>query len=445
MRVGDKYTWISYPSDKAEKSFNYLTEPVADSPDLMPAELIKSENKQFWVTLKVPQKAQAGTYQGKISLVADGKPAGDMELIVKVLPFTLPMPKTYYNINNDYLVTIYGTGIYELGYRMELDQKVIDKLQMDIFKNALKHNIFNCRSDLTLAYKKDRKEAIDQLKHEVAMIKKAGFVMKPFLSRGWSYPAEGEKSKDDPEYKERIDDLADTLKKTVGHSDIYVTSWDEATEERVKIMRDYSEYTASKGLKMWVTTHQGRHFDLAGYLIDYANHGGWPKRENADRWHSIGSKIASYAGPHTGPENPDVFRRWEGMAPYKAKYDGSFNYKLFSALHPSLYKKWKQNVWNDFTGGTFRGFNLVYPTSQGPIDTIAWEGFREGIDDVRYATELKTLAAKAIAGTDHKAAQTAKKALIWLELKNAETADLNEVRLEMIEYILKLRQALGMK
>ena len=69
-------------------------------------------------------------------------------------------------------------------------------------------------------------------------------------------------------------------------------------------MRELAEYSASKGLKLWVTTARGKHFNLAGHIIDYANHGGWPTREQAATWHAIGSKVASYAGPHTGPENP---------------------------------------------------------------------------------------------------------------------------------------------
>ena len=132
----------------------------------------------------------------------------------------------------------------------------------------------------------------------------------------------------------------------------------------------------------------------------------------------------------------------EGLARYKAYYDGSFNYIYFSGLHPTLYEKYKQNVWNDLMGGAFRRMNLVYPTAGGMIDTIAWEGFREGIDDVRYATKLKQEAAKAIAGGEVDAVYTAKKALMWLELLDEKTADLNAARMEMIEYILKIQTAM---
>lgn len=195
-------------------------------------------------------------------------------------------------------------------------------------------------------------------------------------------------------------------------------------------------------MKVWMTTAKGRHFNLAGYAIDYANHGGWPDRTRAATWHAVGAKIASYAGPHTGPENPDVFRRWEGLARYKENYDGSFNYKYFSQLHPTLYERQKANVWNDFLGTEFRGFNMVYPVATGVIDTLAWEGFREGIDDVRYATLLKMEAQQAMESKNAHARAEAKKALMWLELLDAKKADLNSARQEMIEYILKIKKAM---
>ena len=47
----------------------------------------------------------------------------------------------------------------------------------------------------------ERDQAIAALRHEVQMMKQAGFVMKPHLSRGWAYPA-GENDLD--EYKARI-------------------------------------------------------------------------------------------------------------------------------------------------------------------------------------------------------------------------------------------------
>jgi hypothetical protein len=441
LRVNDKYEWVSYPSGNAKEAFNYLTTPVADSKTLQPVQLNKGRNKQFWITVLVPESARAGIYRGKIQLLADGKNVGAMNLAVKVLPYKLPMPKTYYNLENPFLVTIYGSGIYDMCDRLDIPLETANVLQMKIYKNLLAHNVFNCRSDVNLAHKKDRAKQIAALENELRQMTQAGFMMKPLLSTGWSYPA-GENSPDDPNYRKRIDDLAETLKKGVGHSDIYVTSWDEAGADRIRIMKEYSQYTLSKGLKLWVTVSR-KHFDMASDIVGYANHGGWPDKSQADLWHSVGAKVASYAGPHTGPENPDVFRRWEGMARYKEHYDGSFNYKLYSALHSSLWQKHKANVWNDFMGGAFRGFNMAYPTTEGLIDTLAWEGFREGIDDIRYATKLKQAAAKAEDGTNQNAREAARNALTWLEALDAKRADLNAVRMEMIERIEKIAKAMG--
>ncbi len=442
LRVGNEYRWISYPAEKAEKFFNYLTEPVADSKTLQPVQLVKGENKQIWVTVKVPENTPAGIYRGPIQLLADGRPAGAVNLEVRVLPFALPAPKTYYDTDKDYLVTLYATNVLEVARRLKLPQEEVDRLQLAWYRNLIAHNVVNIRSDLNLSNKPDRAQAMEDVRHELRLLKQAGATMKPLLSSGRVAYVSNAESKDPSLYRQRIDDLARTLKEEVGHSDIYITSWDEAGVAHIKQMRELAEYSASKGLKLWVTTANNKHFNLAGYMMDYANHGGWPERQHAATWHAIGSKVASYAGPHSGVENPNVYRLWEGLGRYKANYDGSFNYKYNSQLHLTLHEKWKQNTWNDFLGEKFRQFNLVYPTANGPIDTIAWEGFREGIDDVRYATKLKQVAAEAIATGKVETMFTAKKALMWLELLDERTADLNGVRLEMIEQILKIQQTM---
>ena len=47
--------------------------------------------------------------------------------------------------------------------------------------------------------------------------------------------------------------------------------------------------------------------------------------------------------------------------------------------------------WNDFdtSPGGLRDHVFAYPTTNSVIDTVQWEGFREGVDDVRYFQTLK--------------------------------------------------------
>ena len=74
------------------------------------------------------------------------------------------------------------------------------------------------------------------------------------------------------------------------------------------------------------------------------------------------------------------------------------------------------------------------------MDTLQWEGIREGIDDVRYATLLKQLAHQAIETGKTENIYAGKKALLWLATQDPKTVDLNALRMEMIGHILKLKQ-----
>ncbi|NLF21939.1 MAG: hypothetical protein GX590_02150, partial [Lentisphaerae bacterium] len=77
------------------------------------------------------------------------------------------------------------------------------------------------------------------------------------------------------------------------------------------------------------------------------------------------------------------------------------------------------------------------------VDTIQFEGFREAIDDVRYATLLKQVAHRAIAtgATEH--VYAGRMALQYLALLDGKTCDLNAVRVEMIHTILSLLDRLN--
>jgi hypothetical protein len=73
------------------------------------------------------------------------------------------------------------------------------------------------------------------------------------------------------------------------------------------------------------------------------------------------------------------------------------------------------------------------------IDTIAWEGYREGQDDIRYATTLRLAIEKIKESKNREIRNLAIEAEKYLEVldldKNPDT-----IRLEIINYILKLTE-----
>ena len=76
------------------------------------------------------------------------------------------------------------------------------------------------------------------------------------------------------------------------------------------------------------------------------------------------------------------------------------------------------------------------------FETICWSGVREAFDDIRYATVLKTLATPLLQDGDETVRREARRALVWLENQDGDTASLVSVRRGIIDRILTLRRLL---
>ncbi|MFA6816800.1 MAG: hypothetical protein WCS73_10965, partial [Lentisphaeria bacterium] len=166
-------------------------------------------------------------------------------------------------------------------------------------------------------------------------------------------------------------------------------------------------------------------------ILDPGTRSGVRLRSESAKWHEKNHRIWSYGNAQGGVENPEVYRRNYGLLLYLNNYDGFATYCYYEAFG---------NPWDDFDFPYFRDHNLVYPTADGVVDTIAWEGYREAVDDIRYATTLREAAATA-----HKSGNPAKISIAvaaeeWLQNIDAEYANLDVVRSMMIQWILKLRK-----
>jgi hypothetical protein len=75
----------------------------------------------------------------------------------------------------------------------------------------------------------------------------------------------------------------------------------------------------------------------------------------------------------------------------------------------------------------------------GIVGTIQWEGFREGVDDVRYLTTLE----KAISGAMHNDPKLAWQAQTWIENTNLSAGDLDQIRSHIAGWIVKLQASGG--
>ena len=230
----------------------------------------------------------------------------------------------------------------------------------------------------------------------------------------------------------------DTIKKVIeftksyGISEVYFYGIDEAKEDRLKSQRAAWEVIHKAGGKVFVSGYKDKNFEAMGDIQDLLVCACYPSKEEAAKWHSVGHKIWCYCNPQCGVENPEIYRRNFGLLLWQNDYDGACTF---------AYQFSCGNVWNDFDDSHYRDHNFTYPTVDGVIDTIAWEGYREGVDDVRYLTTLINSIKEAKKSRNERIREisiSAEKYLKELKETSLTERNLDTIRLEMINYILKL-------
>ena len=120
-----------------------------------------------------------------------------------------------------------------------------------------------------------------------------------------------------------------------------------------------------------------------------------------------------------------------GLLTWRQDYDGVGTW---------AYQSGTRHIWNDFDDDSNRDFNLTYPTADGVVDTLAFEGFREGLDDVRYATTLRLAVEQAKAANDAGRQQLAATARQYLDsLEVVPGTDFDAVRAQVVDLTLRLK------
>ncbi len=432
---GPHYVWISNPLS-VDIPFNSHTEPVADAETLQPFRLDAGAFKQFWVTIKAPGGTAPGRYDGTLTLSAGGHRVA-IPISLRVLPFALPEPRTYYDPERTFYTMLYNRPCYaDILRENGGDADHAARKLLAIFRNMRDHGMMHPRLE---DIPRNPTAASEQVfARHLELMREAGLDTEVLFGGipaipdiGFLRAVRGVPLAEQtlyPVYLDRAEAAQRVIRETLGNVTVYGFGWDEPSDGNMISQRLPWRRLHERGVKTY-STGRVSHLDVGGYNVDFVNLSGEVRsRDAVAPWHKMGVRVLNYAGPHTGPENPCFMRRTHGLQLYKANYDGIGNYILDSTR------------WNDFLGDeiNFRGFAMTYGTRDGVIDTLQWEGVREAVDDVRYATLLRQLAHAALAADGIDARYTARRALSWLERLDERTADLNAVRLEMIEWILAL-------
>ncbi len=416
------YEWISADFQVTNYRFTNMVRiaQIKDADTLQPVVLNKDEFKQFMVTIKVPKNAQDGTYTGNIKIIADGKDIGVIPVNLGVFPFELPDPATNYDINKPFMLNLYGTGGAQHYPK--------------ILQNLIDHN-----SKVIGGFPNVDPSNEKQFAKEVELAKKLG-VITDYLFSG---PGVGltadvnnpEQMKNVEALQKRLDAAAAMCKKYLGHSNFFSYGADEGGYWTIRAERPAWRAAHAAGANVMVSAHNHKRML---YPLDYMVLPRMPSEERKSyvkKFHeSHPNGLAGwYADPHSGPENPDYFRRIHGIMSYKADYDVASNYT------------WYRNDWNDFAIAyepNYRGIIMVYASNDRILDTLAWEGIREGLDDIRYATKVKQLALLAEKSGNADVLNIGRKALGFIAYWDTRE-DVDTFRMECVNYILQLEKALN--
>jgi len=372
---------------------------IKDADTLQPFNLDAHTNKQVWITMHVPVDTPSGNYSGSIQIAAPGEDAVTLTLNVTVLPFDLPQPAMKYSIYYRGKLSATAPKV------VSSEGKTTDQYLAEMI-NMRDHGIVS-----PTLY-----QGLDSLVSQALDIRQQAGIAGDSLYVLGTNTGNATDAARLTALSGRVSQWL-ALGAQYGYKDTYIYGIDEAKGEVLASERTAWATVQSTGAKVLVACYKDA-VNIVGDILDLAILAGAFDQITVDKWHAQGKKVFIYGNPQVGVENPLIYRRNYGLALWLAGYDGVMDY---------AYQHAYGNVWNDFDNypqyPITRDFVFAYPTTNGIIDTIQWEGFRQGVDDVRYLTALLNKQDKA----------TVKQ---WLSGQLSGKPDLGSVRKAIINKII---------
>jgi hypothetical protein len=371
---------------------------LSDAVSLQPFSLSAHENKQVWITVHIPDNTPSGVYYGDISITIPSKSPLLMHFSVTVLPFDLEPPPLEY--------ALYYRGVIPPTPKKGINSewKTPDQYASEM-KNMKEHGV---------AYPTMISGNAKMAATELSLRDQIGLPTDHIYLLGVG-TGNATTEKDLALLQNQVVKWKNIVAQ-YGYREVYFYGIDEATGDVLQSEQAAWQTVKENGGNVYVAVQDNPDAVVsAGDLLDVAVFAGPLNAVQATEWHLKGQKIFSYANPQVGVENPELYRKNYGFALWNAGYDGAMNY---------AYQHGYGQIWNDFDNRRNRDHVFAYPTSDGVIDTLQWEGWREGVDDTRY---LATLI--AIDGNDASA-----RALVSESLSRGE--DMATIRKKVIDRIL---------
>jgi len=459
---------------------------ISDAPALQPVRIPAGACQQFWVTVRPPDDAQPGEYAGTLALRAANAPETELPLRVRVHPFRLAR-----SVVEQVVFCVARMGREEMlrnGYIREHGpafNHYWSRRHMRLaLRNLRRHGIDAPMFPQTLFGERSlsTRQVRSFFAEYMQMLVDAGYPRErfycqppnvadtifpglkvPFVNYWRADPKAAEaRFKWGPglrpratvylNYANEILDCVRELKAKAdahGFGEFWFYFADEIMDHEQRAVFPLLQLYRQAGVKCFFSTSTTYFIDAKGRLtnpalwdaamrsVDGVTFAQKLKPELAAKAGPAGVRLYSYNNPQMGVEHPHTYRRNYGLALWKAGYAGAMNYC------------YTDGRWNEFASAGLRGHCMVYPSADRMIDTLQWEGYREGVDDLRYLSTLLQATDRAKAHPARR--QEALDAEQWLRSlpvfdtlgwdgfrEGVDDPDLDELRAQIADRIVRL-------
>ena len=330
----------------------------------------KDTTKQFWLTVKIPADAKPGVYEGPVTVEPQNAPASKVILKLEVLPIALlePKDKTFSIYFRQVLAPDAKRFVRRKNKQGKVGFVMTERLTESQYRQYLQ-NLADHGFNSVSIY-----GGLRQAKVVMPILKEMGF-KGPFVT---TFRGAYEKnfSKANVQKWQKVAQEYLDLAKSGDYGEPVLYQIDEAYGEALATVKKWSGFLRQVGARTAMSCLSPKIADLVRGTVDILVAGFYYDDRFCEENRKQGSESWRYW--QCWNENPRLDRLLMGYAFYLSGYD---------AIMPYAYSHVSGDPYYDFEY-PYKDFLSVYPSAEGPVDTMQWEACREGKDDYRYVYTL---------------------------------------------------------
>ena len=372
--------------DDAVFSSRYLLRPE-------PFDMAPNTFRRVHLIVHVPEQARPGVYRGTLRIAPANAPAAEMPIAFEVLGIQLGPPTKHYS------AYFYGrhTG------RSEAEAEAIIRKELaDLRAHGADRLLWRPRIGYTKEGDRITFDYADVRKH-VALLREFGFQPPYIVWTAFERLARLVGSDESEEFlrlgEQALRGLV-ALGKQEGWGEVAVSHMDEVfgRERLDRYLRLTKAVRRVPGLRMYITFHNQPRpevvamtreidpfVDIRGYhghSIDMWLGAGHSLSELGEQLRTSGDEAWCYYNPRSVEVTPE----WQRIV------NGFWLWLGPMTTHcPWIYNSYHGDPLDDADGFDF---GYAFPVGDEIVATRLWEGYREGVDDVRYLSTLESLVAR---------------------------------------------------